>query len=437
MGNPSFEKSDVTHVRKEIQKNEAYHLELLRKGFRASLSSLADFQAWIGDQMRRIGMDVEEFLVDRAELADQPAHQKILQEDPSALQTGPNVVGRLGGKVKGRGILLFAHADKRPETFEWGRKHSDVEERNGRLYGPGIADDVAGITAILSALETFRRLGMEQKGDLLIASVLGKQMGVLGTYGLMRRYGPVDAAIYVHPAESGAGLGDIKMASNGMIEFLIEIEGKAPDTKEPYQTIFSKSGVSAAEKGVYLFQGLHEWAAETSKRYRHVRLEELAGQAFALSMGRFIAGSENKVYEIPLRCVLQGTICFPPNANLETVQDGFKRAFDELAKQDPWLAQSRVRLEWGDFVGESTQSDEDSEFLLMASQAIKEATGKEPSYYYGHSVSDIRYPLLYWNAQAFGVGPLAGDIGKEAEWVDRREYLDTIVAVTQMLRHAA
>jgi len=49
-------------------------------------------------------------------------------------------------------------------------------------------------------------------------------------------------------------------------------------------------------------------------------------------------------------------------------------------------------------------------------------------------MSDIRYPLLYWKAQAFGIGPVCGDIGKESEWVDQKEYLDTIVAVTQMLK---
>jgi hypothetical protein len=35
---------------------------------------------------------------------------------------------------------------------------------------------------------------------------------------------------------------------------------------------------------------------------------------------------------------------------------------------------------------------------------------------------------------SFGIGPLCGDIGTESEWVDRKDYLDTIVAVTLMLR---
>lgn len=270
----------------------------------------------------------------------------------------------------------------------------------------------------------------------MVASVLGKQMGVFGTYGLMRRSGPMDAAIYVHPAESGDGLREVKMASLGLLEFLISVEGKAPDTTDPHQTIFSTSAVSAAEKGVYLFHGLHEWAREASTRYCHDALEKMANQSFALTVGNLISGADNEVFEIPLHCDVKGTVCFPPEARLDDIRAEFEAAFEELVAQDWWLAQSHASLEWGDHIGESAQSDEDSAFLRMVSEVLEAVKGREPHYYYGHSVSDIRYPLLYWGAQAFGVGPVAGDIGKKSEWVDREEYLDTIIAVTQMLKEA-
>jgi len=49
----------------------------------------------------------------------------------------------------------------------------------------------------------------------------------------------------------------------------------------------------------------------------------------------------------------------------------------------------------------------------------------------------IGYPMLYWNAQAVVIGPHCGDTGPEVEWIDRKQYLDTIIAVTQMLRQLA
>ncbi len=425
---------DLWAIREEVGKNESYYLGFLAKAVRTSFSSLGMFQSLVGEKMRQIGLQVDEFMVDHEELAYQPAYQKTLRNDPSALQSGPNMVGRLAGRDSGGGLLLFAHADKFPETFDWGRKNPKMVEREGRLFAPGIADDVSGVVAMLSAVEIFCRLGFELKTDLMVASVLGKQMSVYGTYGLMNRYGPLDSAIYVHPAETGDGLREIHMASNGMIEFSIEIEGKPRDTSDPFQTIFPRSTVSAVEKGIYVFEGMRSWASEASRRYRHLGLEELTGQAISLLVARFTTGTENLVYEAPLRCILEGTVSFPPNASLATIQSEFTEAYECLIKQDSWLTDSHLSLEWGDFIGESEQSDEQSALLLMASRVLTEVTGRQPQYYYGYALSDIRYPLLYWNAQALGIGPVCGDIGKQSEWIDQKEYLDTIVAVTQMLK---
>lgn len=426
--------NDLTAIRAEVEGNETHHLELLREGLKVSFSSLAGFQSWIAERMGQIGLQVEEFVVDREELAHQPAYQKTLRENPSALRFGPNIVGTLTGQGVGQGTLLYAHPDKFPETFDWGRKHPDMVERDGRLFGPGIADDVAGLTAMLSAVETFRRLGFEPRGDLMVASSLGKQTSVCGTYGLVTRYGPMDTAIYVHPHESGGWLNEIHMTSSGLIEFLIQIEVQAPETTDQFQARYSRSTVSAVEKGVYLFQGLHEWAGETTKRYRHAGLEELIGQTVALLVSSLTAGTENGDHGIPLRCMLEGTICFPPGASLNTVQADFKETFERLVTQDPGLAQSHVQLEWGDMIGESVQVDEESSLLHIARQVLTDVTGKEAYYYYGFELSDTRYPMLYWNAPCIGVGPRCGDIGTESEWVEREDYLDTIVAVTLMLR---
>ena len=422
-------------ILEHVKSHEESHINTLQEGLRASLKSFEYFQAWIADRMRQIGMQVEEFIVGYEELANQPAYQKTLKTNPSHLQQGSNVVGYLPSYSNlGQGILLYAHADKFPETYEWANEQADMIAKDGRLYGLGIADDVSGITAILSSLETLKQLDIGCGRDLLFASVLGKQCSIFGTYGLMTRYGPMDAALYVHPAESGSGLNEIHMTSNGLIEFHISIEGQGPHTKDPFQTLFALSAENAADKGVYLFTGLKEWAAKASKKYHHSGLKKLTGQAFSLLFSMITTGTENLVYEIPLRCDLRGTLSFPPNANLKSVQNSFKEAFQLLVNNDTWLINSHVDFEWGDHTGESAQSDEQSELLQTATRVLEDVTGTEPQYYYGYALSDIRYPILYWNAQALGFGPLCGDIGKKSEWIDQKEYIETIIAVSLMLQ---
>ena len=436
MSNQTNRSITVDEIRKDVLSNEHAHIKLLEEGLMSSFTNLNDFQAWISARLQSIGLEVEKFLVDQDELKNQPANQKTLRENPESLQQAVNIVGKLKGEGPRHGVLLFAHADKQPETFEWAKEHPQMIERDGRLYGPGIADDVCGLTAMVSAVETYKRLGMNPQGDVLVASILGKQNGVFGTYGLMQRYGPLDAAIYIHPAESGDGLGELKMSSNGCLEFIIQVEGKEPDSTDPLQAIFSTTAVSAVQKTIFLYQGLLNWADDMRRKYRHTRLEELCNQSFSLAESRF-TGIAPVTYKMPTHCELCGTIVFPPNARYETVKNDFENIFIHLVQADAWLSQGHASLEWGDLMGESGQSDENSDFMQMATRAIQEVTGITPKYYYGHTTSDIRYPILYWNAQAFGVGPLAGDIAKKTEWVDRNDYLQSIIVVTEMLKHAA
>jgi acetylornithine deacetylase/succinyl-diaminopimelate desuccinylase-like protein len=428
----------VADIRREVEKNEAHHINILREGLKASFLSRDDFQRWFAGEMKRIGVEVELFEVDPSELLEQPSQRKTLRENPSALNRGMNVVGRIRGKAKGRGVLVFGHADKPPETYEWGKKIPDLIEKGSRLQGPGIADDVAGLTSLLGALETYVGFNLEPEGDLLVASILGKQLGVFGTYGLVRRFGPVAGAIYMHPAESGNGLGDIKVASLGMAEFHVTVTGKAPTTTEPHKTIYSRSGVSAIDKAMRLVECIQDWAAEWARKpeIQHEELQKSVGQSFAVSFGRFLSGSENLIYEIPTRAVLQGAINFPPVVRLQQIQKDFEETVRHMADADPWLKQGHVRLEWGDVISESCQADIESEFVRIGRRAITDVTGKTPRYNYGHSVSDLRYPFLWWKANGFGVGPLAGDMNTETEYVDRKEYLDTLIVVAEILKNA-
>ena len=103
-----------------------------------------------------------EFRVDPEALAGQPAYARTLARDGAERRGGPNVVGTWPGEGRD-GVLLFAHADKSPETFLLGRSQPRLLERDGCLLGPGIADDVSGVTAMLSAVETSRRLGLVSK----------------------------------------------------------------------------------------------------------------------------------------------------------------------------------------------------------------------------------------------------------------------------------
>jgi len=394
---------------------------------------LSEFQSWVNDRLEDIGLSTTTYELEKNDVTDQPAYGKTLVNSPAVLRSGPNVVGELEGTGGGESTLLFAHADKSSTAYRYTRDHAPFNKQDSQLVGPGIADDISGVSAILSAIEVVTDADNALAGDLIVGSILGKQLGILGTYGLVRKFGPAENAIYVHPAESEGGLRHLKIGSNGIIEFEIRIDGKPPDTTEPTHTPFAESGINPIDKGQYIVDGLSDWIDEATDQYSYEPLKELTGKSVEMLVGQITGGLDNGVNKVPSNCTVRGTVTFPPGVSLDSIKQEFVRRFSRLVKDDPWLAESNTQLQWGDYMADSATTPEDSAFVRRSADAIERITEEYPTFYYGHTSSDIRYPSLYWNADAFGFGPRAGRMGSPDEWIDTQEYLDTIAALSSII----
>lgn len=219
--------SNKQAIQTALHQDMERHAGILKEAYAASLVSVEAFQKWVFDTFESFGIDAEDFRVDFGEVTAQPSFRKTFANGFSENEGPRNVLIRMNPSAED-GILFYAHADKHPATYEHGKKHPKVVETTDRFLGAGLADDVSGISAMISALKVYLDLGYTPKKQIMMASILGKQGGVFGTYGLMKRYGPLGAAVYLHPAESGGGLSELKIASNGLIEFTISVEGKPP-----------------------------------------------------------------------------------------------------------------------------------------------------------------------------------------------------------------
>src|SRR5690606_19903524 len=109
-----------------------------------------------------------------AELTEQLLRDCGLQTQiVSAGEGQPGVIGRRPAPPGAPTVLLYAHHDVQPpgDPAVWQSEPFTVTERDGRLYGRGVADDKAGVMAHVAAL---RALG-DQLGVGVVVFVEGEE----------------------------------------------------------------------------------------------------------------------------------------------------------------------------------------------------------------------------------------------------------------------
>lgn len=150
------EPADVSALRSRVR--------TLFPGLRADLESLVRIPgvsspAFDAAQVQRSAEVVAGMLRD----AGLPEVQVLTATRADGLVSRPAVVGRRPAPAGAPTVLLYAHHDVQPPgaDADWDTAPFEPVQRNGRLYGRGVADDKAGIVAHLGAL---RALG----GDLTV-----------------------------------------------------------------------------------------------------------------------------------------------------------------------------------------------------------------------------------------------------------------------------
>jgi acetylornithine deacetylase len=411
-----------------IDRNRDVHLEFLIDLIQAQPSGEDSVQSVVAARFAELGLDVETLRLLPTQLS---LSQEFAAEETIDMIERVSVIGRLRGTGSGKSMLFFGHPD--PELITdaslsgWTHDPFAGVVEQGRIYGWGVADDLAGVAIMAEAMAAVLGTVGTPRGDILLGSTPAKR-NARGILGLLNEGYQADASVYLHPAESEKGLKDIKAITSGMLQFRITVLGQAPDTPEPGQTAFTHQAVSALDKARLVLDGLEELDRGRAERVFHPALDTAVGRSTNLLSSHVSCGQEGSTTQVPTECVLEASMTFPPNEGMPEVQAEVLDLLRSVSENDEWLRRHPPEVDWL-FGTQGVEVPADHPLYRTVHEAVVRVTGIEPTVNPLHSASDIRNPKLFSDIPSVGIGPLAGDLtqaGGFDEWVDVEDYIRTI-----------
>lgn len=417
----------------EIDEARDQYVDLLKTLVRTVPAGEEVLQHKIASEFKRLDCAVE---ILRHAPGTLPPEHEISTQGTNANEERISVVGTREGTGAGRSLLLYAHPDCEPisGTEKWQHDPFAAEVEEGRLYGWGVADDLAGVAAMIGGLSAALHAGFQPAGNIILASTPSKRHAQ-GIVVVLDADVDADAALYPHPAESGAGLADIKAFTSGLLRFQIEVPGAPPDTSEPTHTPFYHQAVNPIDKAWLIYQALQDLAEQRARSVHHPLLAASIGRSTNLHVSYISAGDEHALSRVTNEAILGGSVAFPPSESLAEVQTQITQAVEAAVSADPWLSEHPPQIKW--IMGAAgVEVSQDSDFFQVVRRAIREVAEIEPSVHSLHSASDIRVPVLYKGIPTIGFGSRAGNLvqsGGYDEWVDVDDYIAMVKVIATII----
>ncbi|MBX3070504.1 MAG: ArgE/DapE family deacylase [Thermomicrobiales bacterium] len=251
----------------------------------------------------------------------------------------PNVVATRKGTGGGRSLIWAAHTDVVPVTPEqrevWEGDPFSGEVRDGKLHGRGASDMKGPLAAYVMAARIMKDLGIELKGDLILAQSPGEEAGRrdIGCNTVLERGHRADFAIF--PEISNFA---IHPTAKGELYFKLTVPGKSTHicnrhlVAQPLPYGVERPGVSAIDNMLKYQLAILELEKQWNLWRSNPHVEP--GGMF-ININTMRAGSS--LTSVPDSAEATGSLLFNPDLTGQEVIDEITATIDRVTQGDYWL----------------------------------------------------------------------------------------------------
>ncbi len=330
----------------------------------------------------------------------------------------PVVVGqwRTNGPKIGKSLILQGHIDvvsAEPEHL-WNVEPYNPIVLDNKLYGRGIADMKAGVTAMIFAVKAIQRAGIELGSDLQIQTVIEEECTGNGALALLDKGYVADGALIPEPTSLTAIKSQV-----GVIWMRVHVAGMGAHVER------AQSAQNAINKACYLIGALDKYKQSINEREKH---DDFKFHAHPLNVNVGTIRGGDWPSNVPEECTFEARIGLYPGTDPSTVQDEVKNWLFEAAKQDPWLKEHPPEVTFFGFHANGAQLDIDAPLFTTLAAAHQSVTNEDLQYTAFTGTTDCRI-FDEFKIPSTCYGPAGANIHGIDEYVD----LDSVKTATKTI----
>lgn len=228
-------------------------------------------------------------------------------------------------------LLINTHLDVVPASANWTVPPFECTEKDGRIFGRGVADSKGGVAALFTVLSAMDELDIKSKYNLNIALTTDEEMGPYSGLCYLADLRKLKADYFL---SMDGDSDDITIASNGNVDWQIDIFGKS------YHSGSSFLGVNAIEKAVPIMNGLLELKAKVEKGRSKVPASKAISRNAGIDtlipvLNITVINGGVKQNIVPDRCTLKGDRRYIPEEKFEDVCREMKETVEQVKQKYP------------------------------------------------------------------------------------------------------